>query len=57
MYSFKQNLWGPAWLSGKVDRLGSNHTRSSESFVGVSLGKTLQSPSQPSTGETQERHE
>ena len=35
--------------------LGSSRTRSSGVFfVGVSLSKTLQSPAQPSTGETQE---
>ena len=45
---------GPAWLSGGV--LGSSRTGPSGFFCGSVLGQDT-SKHQPSTGETQERHE
>ena len=51
---------GPKWLTGKCltcspGVLGSSHTGSSGFFRGSVLGQDTSEP-QPSTGETQERH-
>ena len=56
-FSFKCiRFMGPSWLSGNPGVLGSSHTGSFGFFHGSVFGQDTSEP-QPSTGETQERHE